>query len=158
MRKRLITLLVLLNGALCLSQENIYLIIEYTPKIKIFKVETDTLNYNLYKIPLYVDKKKITYSTKNDRLYKMINLPSGTSYILNLTYQNTNGDNNPILVRKDTINNTVRYDEMLKAESFQNLLEVIKKFNNIYVIEEESFFDGYYMAKKVSEPNFSPRL
>jgi|SRR5690554_131021 len=159
MKKILSIVLIVFNLAFCFSQENIYLIIkEESPRVRIFRLKTDSIQHNQYIISLYIDKSRIKYSIDNGLLRKAINYKWNDGQGLNLIYQNTNGDNNPILVLKDTIKNTIRYDEMIRAENYHNLLEVLKKFKNVYVIEEESYFDGFYVAKKIQEPQFSVRL
>lgn len=158
MKKILIIVLITINSSFCFSQENIYLIIKESPNVKIFTYKSDSIQHNQYIISLYVDKSKIKYSIEDGILRKSIDFQWTDDQRLNLIYQNTNGDNNPILVRKDTIKNTIRYDQMIKAESYQNLLKVLKEFKNVYIIEEESFYDGFYIAKKIQKPQFSVKL
>ena|SRR5690554_3173933 len=161
MKKILSIVFIVFNLAFCFSQENIFLIVKESPSIKIFAYKTDSIQHNQYIISLFMSKSTIEYSVQKGML-KKVRKNNRTSereeQRLNLIYQNTNGDNNPILVLKDTIKNTINYDEMVKAENYQNLLKVLKEFTNVYVIEEESFYDGFYIAKKIQKPQFSVKL
>lgn len=154
MEKIVLIVFIIINSSSCFSQENIYLIIKESPNVKIFRYQTDSIQNNQYIISLYVDKSRINYSIEDGILQKQIQFQWSDSQRLNLIYQNTNGDNNPILVLKDTIKNTIRYDEMIKAASYQNLLKILKEFRNVYIIEEESLYDGFYVAKKNKNRNF----
>lgn len=154
MEKIVLIVFIIINSSSCFSQENIYLIIKESPNVKIFRYQTDSIQNNQYIISLYVDKSRINYSIEDGILQKQIQFQWSDSQGLNLIYQNTNGDNNPILVLKDTIKNTIRYDEMIKAASYQNLLKILKEFRNVYIIEEESLYDGFYVAKKYKNRNF----
>lgn len=158
MEKIVLIVFIIINSSSCFSQENIYLIIKESPNVKIFRYQTDSIQNNQYIISLYVDKSRINYSIEDGILQKQIQFQWSDSQGLNLIYQNTNGDNNPILVLKDTIKNTIRYDEMIKAASYQNLLKILKEFRNVYIIEEESLYDGFYVAKKIQKPQFSVKL
>lgn len=77
---------------------------------------------------------------------------------LDFTYQNISGNNNPILIKKDEIQNKITYEKMVLAKDYKNLLETLKRFKNVYLFDEASFFDGYYIARKIEEPSFSPAV
>lgn len=154
MEKIVLIVFIIINSSSCFSQENIYLIIKESPNVKIFRYQTDSIQNNQYIISLYVDKSRINYSIEDGILQKQIQFQWSDSQRLNLIFQNTNGDNNPILVLKDTIKNTIRYDEMIKAANHQNLLKILKEYRNVYIIEEESLYDGFYVAKKNKNRNF----
>lgn len=47
---------------------------------------------------------------------------------------------------------------MILAMDYKNLLETLKRFKNVYLIDEASFFDGYYIAKEIEEPSFLAQL
>lgn len=159
MKKIISIVFIVINSALCFSQDNVYLIIkEESPRIRIFRYTSDSIQNNQYIISLYIDKSRIKYSIEDGLLRKSTDYKWTDDQGLNLIYQNTKGDNNPILVLKDTIKNTIRYDEMIRAENYQNLLKVLKEFKNVYIIEEESFYDGFYIAKKIQKPQFSVKL
>lgn len=158
MEKIVLIVFIIINSSSCFSQENIYLIIKESPNVKIFRYQTDSIQNNQYIISLYVDKSRINYSIEDGILQKQIQFQWSDSQRLNLIFQNTNGDNNPILVLKDTIKNTIRYDEMIKAANHQNLLKILKEYRNVYIIEEESLYDGFYVAKKIQKPQFSVKL
>ncbi|SDX45275.1 hypothetical protein SAMN05216556_1323 [Aequorivita viscosa] len=47
---------------------------------------------------------------------------------------------------------------MLLAKDYRNLLKTLRSFKNVYLIDEASFIDGYYIAKKIEKPSFLAQL
>src|SRR5690554_1139150 len=142
----------------CLSQENIYIIIKEHPDIRHFTYKSDTIQHDQYHITLAPEINKLEFSIENGSLKKTSEMRAYNRLSLDLTYQNINGNNNPILIKKDAIQNKITYEEMVLAKDYKNLLETLKRFKNVYLIDEASFFDGYYIARKIEEPSFLAQL
>lgn len=142
----------------CLSQENIYVIIKEHPDIRHFAYKSDTIVHDQYHITLGPQINKLEFSIENGSLKKNSEMRAYNRTSLDFTYQNINGNNNPILIKKDSIQNKITYEEMILAKDYKNLLETLKSFKNVYLIDEASFFDGYYIAKKIEEPSFLAQL
>lgn len=142
----------------CLSQENIYVLIKEHPDIRHFAYKSDTIQHDQYYIKLSPQKRKITLSIINGNLRKTSRGGVASRTTLNFIYQNINGNNNPTLIKKDSIKNEINYEEMILAKDYKNLLETLRSFKNVYLIDEASFFDGYYIAKKIERPSFLAQL
>ncbi len=152
--KIVIILLVLLNGVSCFSQENIYILIKKTSDVKHMAYKSDTIQHDQYYITLSPKINKISFSKEDGRLKKTPETRAYNRTSFDFIYQNINGNNNPILIDKNSMLNVINYNEMILAKDYKNLLTVIKSFENIYLIDETSFFEGYYIARKIEDPSF----
>ena len=142
----------------CLSQENIYVIIKEHPDIRHFAYKSDTIVHDQYHITLGPQINKLEFSIENGSLKKNSEMRAYNRTSLDFTYQNISGNNDPVLIKKDSIQNKITYEEMVLAKDYKNLLETLKRFKNVYLIDEASFFDGYYIARKIEEPSFLAQL
>lgn len=142
----------------CLSQENIYVIIKEHPDIRHFEYKSDTIQHDQYHITLGPEINKLEFSIENGSFKKNSEMRAYNRTSLDFTYQNISGNNNPVLIKKDAIQNKITYEEMVLAKDYKNLLETLKRFKNVYLIDEASFFDGYYVAKKIEEPSFLAQM
>ena len=158
MKKFTYFLFVVFITNICLSQENIYVLIKEHPDIRHFAYKSDTIEHDQYHIKLSPQKRKITLSIINGKLRKTSRGGVASRTTLNFIYQNINGNNNPTLIKKDSIKNEINYEEMILAKDYKNLLETLRSFKNVYLIDEASFFDGYYIAKKIERPSFLAQL
>src|SRR5690554_5539183 len=144
--------------SICLSQENVYVILTEHPDIRHFAYKSDTIQHDQYHIKLSPQINKIEFSIKNGKLHKYSEMRAYNRTSFDFTYQNINGNNNPILVKKDYLQNKITYEEMILAKDYRNLLEILRSFKNVYLIDEASFFDGCYVAKKIEKPSFLAQL
>lgn len=158
MRKFIYFLFVVFITNIGLSQENVYIIINKHPDIQHFAYRSDTIQHDQYHITLSPEINKIEFSIKNNKLHKYSEMRAYNRTSFDFTYQNINGNNNPILVKKDSLQNKITYEEMILAKDYRNLLEILRRFKNVYLIDEASFFDGYYIAKKIEKPSFLAQL
>jgi len=158
MKNLILFLFAVFATSFCFSQEDIYVLIKETPDIKHIAYKSDTIVHDQYHITLGPQINKLEFSIENGSLKKNSEMRAYNRTSLDFTYQNINGNNNPILIKKDSIQNKITYEEMILAKDYKNLLETLKSFKNVYLIDEASFFDGYYIAKKIEEPSFLAQL
>ncbi len=158
MKKIISFLFAVFIAATCLSQENIYVIIKQHPDIRHFEYRSDSIQHDQYHIKLSPQINKIEFSIKNGKLHKYSEMRAYNRTSFDFTYQNLNGNNEPILIRKDSLQNKITYEEMLLAKDYRNLLKTLRSFKNVYLIDEASFIDGYYIAKKIEKPSFLAQL
>ena|SRR5690554_4732345 len=158
MKKFALFLIAVFVTNFCLSQENIYVIIKEHPDIRHFEYRSDSIQHDQYHITLSPQINKIEFSIKNNKLHKYSEIRAYNRTSFDFTYQNINGNNEPILVRKDSLQNKITYEEMLLAKDYRNLLKTLRSFKNVYLIDEASFIDGYYIAKKIEKPSFLAQL
>src|SRR5690554_6499448 len=158
MKNLILFLFAVFATSFCFSQEDIYVLIKETPDIEHIAYKSDTIQHDQYYIKLSPQKRKITLSIINGNLRKTSRGGVASRTTLNFIYQSINGNNNPTLIKKDSIKNEINYEEMILAKDYKNLLETLRSFKNVYLIDEASFFDGYYIAKKIERPSFLAQL
>ena len=156
--KSIIIIFLIVNSSFCLAQDNIYILIKKTSDVKHMTYKSDTIQHDQYYITLSPKINKISFSKEDGRLKKTPETRAYSRTTFNFIYQNINGDNDPVVIHENSMLNVINYNEMILAKDYKNLLTVIKSFGNIYLIDETSFFEGYYIARKIEEPSFLPGL
>jgi len=150
---------VFLYSGFCLSQtKELYIFYDDKSELSLYESSNDTLQIKGYRFNLSIPTTYLTLSIKNDSIVKEINLPSGKGRSISFNYINLNNDNDLFLINNKKVKNKLLYHEMKAVKDLNNLYEFISYFKNVYLINEEDFFDGFYIAHKVSLRPLDARL
>ena len=159
MLNKIILIFIFLNSVLCISQPKL-LYIFYDDKfdISIYKSISDSLQNKEYRFDLSIPSKYLDLYFKNNNIISKISAPDGEVRFVSFLWLNENNNNEVFLTLKGKIKNKIHYSQMKKIKSLTNLAEFIGLFDEIFLIKEEEFFDGYYLTRKVSLRPLNPKL
>lgn len=150
---------VFLYSGFCVSQsKDLYILYNSKSEYSLYESSNDTLQIKGYRFNLSIQKTYLTLSIKNDSILKKINLPSGKGRSISFNYINLNNDNDLFLINNKKVKNKLLYHEMKAVKDLNNLYEFISYFKNVYLINEDDIFDGFYIARKVSLRPLDVRL
>ena len=150
---------VFLYSSFCVSQsKELYIFYDSKSDYSLYESSNDTLQLKGYRFNLSIPTTYLTLSIKNDSILKKINLPSGKGRSISFNYFNLNNNNDIFLINNKKINHKLNYNQMKAIKELNNLIEFINYFESVYLINEEDFFDGFYIARKVSVRPLDARL
>jgi|SRR5690554_921832 len=150
---------VFLYSGFCLSQsKDLFILYDSKSDYSLYESSNDTLQIKGYRFNLSIPTTHLTLSIKNDSIIKKINLPSGKGRSISFNYLNLNNNNDIFLINNKKIKYKLDYNQMKAIKDLNNLYEFISYFENVYLINEEDFFDGFYIARKVSLRPLDPKL
>lgn len=94
------------------------------------------------------DNYEYSYQT-NDKghLQLSVKAKSNDSYFIRFLYENENSNNEPKLMRKNSIINSMKTMHMLDS-NMNETIQIIKKFSTVYMIINPDLKE-YYVARKV---------
>lgn len=149
MKRYYALLLLFVNLVYAQETKPLYILFNSNSKMQLSTSENKSTVYEVYDFDITPVVKSITLSEEDGYLNKNIIMPSGKATHIAFKYENHNKDNKPVKVKAEAVANRLTYHEMLRCD-FNNLLEVLQKFKDVYIINEASNKNGFYVAKKVT--------
>ena len=131
------------------SKKDLYIFFKAQPPI-VSKDSTMTFEKYYLNFNLPCDGVKYEIGVNSEGNLKLDKLIVGkpTSNI-SFTYTNKNSQNNPVVIQKGHIKNSIDFDELKCSVTFQQFVDLFKQFN-LYIITEKEVAGDYYLAKKVT--------
>lgn len=157
--KNILFVFSLLVSFLLSAQEtkSVYILFDSNSKMQVSRSEDKSTVYEVYDFDITPLVKSITLSEEDGHLNKAIIMPSGKANHISFKYESHKKDNKAIKIKADVITNRLTYNEMLSCD-FNNLIEVLQKFPDVYIINEASSDKGFYTVKKVTLQPQKPGL
>lgn len=150
---------IFLYSDFCISQtKELYIFYDDKSELSLYESSNDTLQIKGYRFNLSIPTTYLTLSIKNDSIVKEINLPSGKGRSISFNYLNLNNNNDIFLISDKKIKHRLHYHQMRAIKDLNNLYEFVSYFENVYLINEENLFDGFYIARKVTLRPIDARL
>ncbi len=149
--KTIIILFISVFSTLSFSQNNdIFILIDNHSKLDTLSTQNDSLKLDIFRLKLnsnYLEYEFYKDSTGN--LKKKIYSKTQKAKILELEYKNINNNNPQILISKNSHLNHITYYDIVNGNNFNKLINLIKSYNNIYLINRGDKCNSNYIAKKV---------
>ena len=136
---------------ICYSQQrDVYIFYEPNPNISIIKSQDSSSHLEIYQLNLSSANPITELSVDKDgKLSKKVTVNGGPVNVLRLRYDNLKGDNPPQQILRSKMINTLTVNEVLTAD-YNNLIKVLKTFENVYIVDVSKFVKGAYLVKRVS--------
>ncbi len=142
-----------------LSQtKELYIFYDDKSELSLYESSNDTLQIKGYRFNLSIPTTYLTLSINNDSIVEEINLPSGKGRSISFNYLTLDNNNDIFLINNELIKHRLHYHQMRAIKELDNLIEFISHFENVYLINEKDFFDGFYITRKVSLISRNPKL
>tara|TARA_B110000046_G_scaffold181209_1_gene213051 strand:+ start:730 stop:1206 length:477 start_codon:yes stop_codon:yes gene_type:complete len=130
------------------SKKALYISVNNKSILDTIGSQNDSIKLEVFRIKLHSNSiKHEFYINEIGILSKKIYSSERKVKILEFEYENLNNNNPPTLITNSQISNLLTYDDLLKAKSFENLINTIKTFYKLYLINNKC--GSYYIAKRV---------
>ncbi|TYA52963.1 hypothetical protein [Formosa maritima] len=158
--KNVLVLLCLIISCHSFSQEinyDIYILLEKNSDFEVIESKNDTLLFQMFILKNQINSVDKNYIIKKDgKLSTNIKIQSGnTNSSIFLIYENMKKQNNPLLKELKELNNVISYPSDFDHADLDNIYDLLKNSNQIFVIEFSDNF-GYSVVKKVRLKQFEP--
>lgn len=130
---------------------NLFVVMDNRTLVDTIISQNDSIRIDLYRFKLDSNEIKYEYFTDEEgTLIKKICSSSEKMKIIEFVYKlDNNNSNHPFLINESEMNNVITYNDMLKAKDFNNLFNIIKSFQNIYLANKDVKCNGLLVVKRV---------
>lgn len=140
------------------SQANdIFILIDKNSNLDTISSKNDSIEVNTFRLKL--NSNFLEYEFYKDsigNMRKKIFSKNKKSKTLELEYKNINNNNPQILISEYLNLNYITYNDILHEKNFEKLVNLIKSYKNIFLIDKNNKCGNYYVVKKVIvKPNKS---
>ena len=130
------------------NKKNLYISIDNKSILDTIRSQNDSIKLEVFRMKLFTNSVKHEfYINEIGLLSKKIYASERKVKILEFEYKNLNNNNPPSLITNSQISNLLTYDDILKAKNHENLINIIKSFDRVYLMSNKC--DSYYLAKLV---------
>lgn len=86
------------------------------------------------------DGKAITFKIlPNGFLTRQISIVGNPIPSIRIMYENKKGDNNPIKMKREKLQNFISYEELTKYATIENLMLIINSYKHIYIVDKNNY-------------------
>jgi hypothetical protein len=86
------------------------------------------------------DGKAITFKIlPNGFLTRQISIVGNSIPSIRIMYENKKGDNNPIKMKREKLQNFISYEELTKYATIENLMLIINSYKHIYIVDKNNY-------------------
>lgn len=134
------------------QKNDLYLFVEKNKNVEFITLKNDTLLFQQYKLWFNkFNQSSITLKIdETGHLLKMIGVKPSKVQSVIFNFTTNKNDDNKIVVKKEQIENFLFSNEIVDKISYENFIETLKHFKNIYIID-------IYDQREISNENFTAK-
>ncbi|WAC03812.1 hypothetical protein N7U66_10555 [Lacinutrix neustonica] len=159
MKKILIFIICLYSSLTYCQNEDLYILINNEVALDTINAQNDSISLKIFRLNLNSNNLEYEfYINEKGKLGKRIFSKSRKLKLIELIYKNVKDNNPQILINEANITNWLTYEEILNARDFENLINTIKSFDNVYISNKDDKCNKFLIAKKVTLKNMKAKL
>lgn len=136
------------------SQKNLNLYILYNKNSHFLTndLPSDSIQVRTYSFTFKVTPTPIRLEIDDKgQIRKKRTIITNRQAIIQLMHINNRGKNNPILVKKSDVVNSLTFDELTQSVSPEDYFKIVEHFKDIYVIDTDETSQDLYIARRVAD-------